>query len=248
MVPLDETSDWTERQRTLASWALSRWADFPIDSDPRPWVFVVSVVLPVGGFRTGEAKMSFLKGDAITTVPVREDVLKLVRDQGLQVSGPTVASPLVISGVMKSEADFSTDRGRVRLPAWGLTGPDINDHIWVLDPEVDAQRWRPTEPGPPAPSLARSPHWSFFSWIETDDRTLHYEFTGGAPEHVEYPDALVVESDKAVVVIPISHDIGPPGARRAKGYRREVVVHLAAKLGARVLVNLDASPVPVVER
>jgi hypothetical protein len=29
---------------------------------------------------------------------------------------------------------------------------------------------------------------------------------------------------------------------------REVVVHLGAKLGARVLINLDASPIPVIER
>jgi hypothetical protein len=94
--------------------------------------------------------------------------------------------------------------------------------------------------------LTRSPHWSFSSWLEADGRTLHYEFTGGAPEHVEYPDALVMESDTAVVVVPVAHDIGPPGPRRAKGYKREVVVHLGAKLGARVLVNLDASPVVVV--
>jgi hypothetical protein len=76
-------------------------------------------------------------------------------------------------------------------------------------------------------------------------------FTSSSPEGhrstVEYPDALVMESNTAVVVVPISHDIGPPGARRAKGYKREVVVHLGAKLGARVLINLDASPIPVIE-
>lgn len=135
----------------------------------------------------------------------------------------------------------------MRLPAWGLAGSDINGHIWVLDPEVEAQRWRPTEPGPPAPSLARSPHWSFSSWIEPDGLTLHFEFTGGAPEHVEYADALVMESDTAVVVVPVAHDIGTPGPRQAKGYKRGVV-HLGVDLGPRVLVNLDAGPVPVTRR
>jgi len=248
MVRNDEQFEWTERHRTLASWALARWIDFPVDADPRPWVFVGSVVLPDGGFRTGEAKISFLKGDVITTVPVPDDVLRLVRAQRHQVSGRPESPPLVISDVLRSDADFSTDRGRVRLPAWGLAGSDINGHIWVLDPEVEAERWRPTEPGPPAPSLTRSPHWSFSSWIETDGRILHFEFTGGAPEHVEYPDASVMESDTALVVVPNAHDIGPPGPRRAKGYKREVVVHLGAQLGARVLVNLDASPVPVIRR
>jgi hypothetical protein len=65
---------------------------------------------------------------------------------------------------------------------------------------------------------------------------------------VDYTDALVMESDKAVVVIPIAHDIGSPGPRRAKGYKREVVVHLGEELGARVLINLDASPISVIER
>jgi hypothetical protein len=248
MIPLDEKGDWAERQQGLASWALSRWADFPVDANPRLWVFVGSVVFPDGGFRTGDAKLSFLKGDIVTTVPLPDDVLSLIRAGRHQVNGPTESPPLVISGVMKSEADFSTDRGRVRLPAWGLNGSDIKGHIWVLAPEVETQQWKPIEPRPPAPSLTGGGHRSFSSWLETDGLTLHYEFTGGAPEHVEYPDGLVMESDTAAVVIPIVHDIGPPGPRRARGYKSEVVVHLGAKLGARVLMNLDASPIPVIER
>jgi hypothetical protein len=246
MVPLDENEDRAERQRDSASWALARWADFPVAAKPRPWVFVGPVVFSDSGFRTGDAKRSFLKGDIETRIPVPDDVLRLVRDQHHDVDGPTDSLPLIISHVSKSDAEFVTDVGRVRLPAWELAGPDIIGHIWVLDPDIEAQRWRPTEPSPPAPSGAGRSHWSFSSWLEPDGRTLHFEFTGGAPEHVEYPDAPVMESATAVVVVPIPHDIGPPGARRAKGYKREVVVHLGATLGARVLINLDATPIPVV--
>ncbi|HEY5024974.1 MAG TPA: hypothetical protein VII76_08365 [Acidimicrobiales bacterium] len=89
MVPIDEEGDWTERQRILASWALSRWADFPIDADPRPWVFVEPVVSPDGGFHTGGAKVSFSKGDVITKVPIPDDVLKLVRAERHEVNGPS---------------------------------------------------------------------------------------------------------------------------------------------------------------
>jgi hypothetical protein len=179
MVPLDEQGDWAERQQALASWALSRWSDFPVAAKLRPWVFVGPVVSPDGGFRTGDAKLSFMKGDVITTPSIPDDVLKLLRAERHEVNGPSESPPLVISGVMRSEADFSTDRGRVRLSAWGLTGSGINGRIWVLDPEVEAQRWKPTEPSPPAPSLARGGLWSFSSWHENDGRTLHYEFTGG---------------------------------------------------------------------
>lgn len=109
MVSNNEQSEWTEGQRTLASWALARWGDFPITATPRAWVFVGSVVLPDGGFRTGEAKISFLKGDITTTVPVPDEVLRLVRAQRHQVSGRAESPPLVINDVVRSDADFFTD-------------------------------------------------------------------------------------------------------------------------------------------
>ena len=36
----------------MASWALERWADFPIELDPRPLVITGPIVLPEKGFRT----------------------------------------------------------------------------------------------------------------------------------------------------------------------------------------------------
>ncbi len=246
MVLDNAKGDRLDRQRAVASWALERWAGFPVEANPRPWVFVGPVIRPEGGFRTGGAKISFMRADINTTVPIPDDVMAHIRQHRHQVRGSTQSRPLEIDRVSKSEADFRTDRGRVRLPAWGLERHDIIGRIWVLDSEVVAQRWKPPEPVQPPPLFTGGTFRSFGSTLEDDGQTLHYVFTGGAPEHVEFPDSVVMESDRAVAVIPIAHDIGPPGPRRAKGYRREVAVRLEAALGPRVLVNLDASPVEVV--
>ena len=234
------------QHRVAASWALERWAGFPVDTDPRPWVFVGSVVRPDGGFRSAGAKHSFMKRDITTTVSIPDSVLGLLIQHRHQVSGSTQSPPLVIDRASLSQADFLTDRGQVRFPAWGLEGDDIIGTIWVLDPEVMVQQWTPPEVDEPAPTVGRGIHRSFTSRLEDDGQTLHFQFTGGAPEHVQYPDAVVIESKQAVAVIPIVVDIGPPGPRRFVGCGREVVVHLGEKLGAHVLVNLDASPVFVV--
>jgi hypothetical protein len=240
---------WTtlEDQKAAAHWALGRWSDFPVEARPRPWVLTAGVVRSEGGFRTAEAKRAFLHGAVTATIPVPDAVLRLVRDRRHQFTGPTVPVPLVIDRLSRSEADFLTDRGDVRFPAWGLEGDGITGRIWVLDPDVVAARWKPSEPSPIGPPRHGGYHRSFKSSIEADGRTLHFQFTGGAPHHVEYPDAVVMESDSAVAVIPVDRDIGPPGPRIALGYGREVVVRLGDELGARVVVNLDASPVVVAQ-
>src|SRR6202043_3616302 len=111
---------------------------------------------------------------------------------------------------------------------------------------VVARRWEPPESHHRPPPLTEGFHRSFRSSLEDDGQTLHFSFTGGEPKYVEYPNSEVMESNQAVAVIPIAHDTGPPGPRRAKGYGREVVVRFRGTLGARVLINLNASPVVVV--
>jgi hypothetical protein len=238
--------DKLERQRAMASWALDRWADFPVDLDPRPLVITGPIVLPEKGFRTGEAKIAFLRGDIEVQGPVPHDVLGALRDAGSleRHPGPEVR-PLVLTHGAKSEATFLTDRGPRILPAWRFDGEDLLGMLSVVEPEVVAMGWKPGEPPPqPAPTAAHF-HRSFRSEIEPDDYTLHFEFTGGFPQWVDYPSSEVIESDHAVAVIPVERDHGPPEPRRAIGYRREVVVSLRQRFGNRVLVNLDASPVSV---
>jgi len=246
MVSDTSAEDRLERRRGLALWALERWRGFPVDANPRPWVFVGSIVRPQRGFRTGEAKLSFLTGNVTSTVPVPDEVLGLVRQSRSQVTGATHSLPLVINRAWRSKADFLTDRGHTRFLAWGLDGEALIGPIWVLDPDIASKQWTPSEPPRhPRPSRIGGIHRSFRSSLEDDGRTLHYQFTGGPPGYEEYPDAVVMETAHAVAVIPIAHGIGRPGPRRLLGYRREVVVRLGNKLGARVLVNLDSSPVVV---
>jgi hypothetical protein len=233
-------------ERAMATWAVERWTDFPVDQDPRPLVFTGPMVLPERGFRTGEAKIAFLRGDVEVQGSVPDGVLDTLRDAGSpeRHPGPNVG-PLVLTHGERSEKIFSTDRGQRALPAWRFEGEELLGVLWVLDPEVAAMQWKPVEPPQqPAPTDGRL-HRSFRSKIEPDGHTLHFEFTGGPSEWVDYPSSEVIESDHAVAVIPVEHDHGPPGARRAIGYGREVVVQLRSRFGNRVLVNLDARPVSV---
>lgn len=225
-----------------ATWAVERWADFPVQQDPRPWVFTGPIVCPEKGFRTGDAKLAFLRGDVEVEGWVPNEVLAILHDRTHR-SGPDIP-PLALNGGTKSETSFSTDRGPRLLPAWRFQSEDLLGPLWVIDSEVAASRWKPTAPPRPAPSGARL-YRSTRSNIEADDRTLHFEFTGGDPRWVDFPTSEVIETEQAVVIIPIEDDHGPPGPRRLVGHRREVVAHLQHHLANRVLVNLDASPVTV---
>ena len=187
-----------------------------------------------------------MAGNITVTASVPEDVLFLLRQSRAQVTGTAGPRPIVLDRVWRSQADFLTDRGHVAFQAWGLDGDELIGQIWVLDPDIASKQWTPPEPPrDPRPSRIGGIHRSLRSSLEDDRRTLHYQFTGGPPEYEEYPDAVVLETNQAVAVIPIAHDIGPPGPRILLGRGREVVVRLADKLSARVLVNLDASPVEV---
>jgi hypothetical protein len=238
------------QDRGWARWALSRWESFPVGRDPRPLVMTGSVTWFEGGFRSGEAKLAFLYGDVEAAVSLPEDVLELLREGE---SGPLPdpgerrwPSPLLITEATSGSAAFHTDRGRREFPAWRLGGPDVDGHFWVLDPAVAASRWKPPEPAPPRPFQGQ-PHRSGSAVIEPDGRTLRFTFVGGVPTLFDYPAAEVIETDQAVVVLPVERYVGPPGPGfvAALGCGRTVTVTLARPLGRRVVVDLDATPITV---
>jgi hypothetical protein len=234
------------RETALATWAVERWADFPVDEDPRPLVFTGPIAFPDDGFTTGRAKAAFLRGDIEVQGPGHDSVLTILRHPGSTEQHPgSNPGPLILTNGRKAETSFSTDRGKRVLPAWRFEGTELLGALWVVDPEVAVHQWKPMEPPEhPAPTRGRS-HRSHRSRIEADDHTLHVEFTGATPDWVDYPRSEVIESDHAVAVTPVGIDHGPPGPRLTVGYRREVVVALRSRLGNRVLVNLDARPVVV---
>jgi hypothetical protein len=223
-----------------ARWAVERWDAFPVQRVPRPLV-VRHTAYSDGGFRSVAAKDAFRHGLVAAHVAVPEAVLAALAE----ADGPPPAGlgPLVITSARESEAEFWTDRGRRRLPAWRLECEHANGPVWVLAPELAAQTW---SPGPPAQRPPGSSHLRFSAVASADERTLRLSFIGGPPAFADYPRAEVVESDRAVAIVPVEKDLLAPGTPRAAvGCLRVVDANLARPLGARVLVDLDASPCEV---
>lgn len=249
MEPGDRQQDsHRARDRAWARWALQRWEAFPVDVRPRPLVLTAPPTRFERGFRSGDAKLAFLHADIQATVPLPDGLLEVLRegDPGLRVAPGQRGwkSPLLITRAFSARAEFDTDRGMREFPAWRLSGPEIDGALWVLDPVVAARRWTPPEPAPPTP-FGGLPHRSASAAIESDGLTLRFTFTGAPPAYTDYPGAEVVETRQALVVLPVAHDVGPPGPRAAIGCARTVVARLAGPLGERVVVDLDASPVAV---
>ena len=231
-----------------ARWALQRWETFPAGLRPRPLVLAGPLTRFERGFRSGAAKLAFLHGDIEAVVPLPDGLLEMLRrsEAGLKAMPGNRArrSPLLITRASPGRAGFVTDRGRRELPAWQLGGPDVDGTFWVLDPAVASRRWELPEPAPPKP-FGGLPHRVASAAIEDDDLTVHFTFTGSPPSFTEYPAAEAVETDQAIVILPVERDIGPPGFRAAPGCARTVTARLNRLLGGRVLVDLDASPVVV---
>lgn len=236
-----------EQERQWASWALGRWASFPADQEPRPLVLVGPAANPEGGFRSGPAKLAFHYGHVEPAVPLPPGLLEVLGAGETRQARPGPRhdrGTLLITSATKDQAVFATDRGRRSLPAWRLTGPDLVGPLWVLDPAIAATRWTQPEDRPPPP-FQGAPHRAAGATMGDDERTLRLAFTGGSPGYVEYPGVEIIDSDQAVVLLPVEHDTGPSGPRPAIGYSREVTATLNRALGHRVLIDLDATPVMV---
>ena len=109
---------------------------------------------------------------------------------------------------------------------------------------VASNCWAPPEPAPPKP-FDGLPHRTASAVIDGDSLTLHFTFTGAPPADAEYPAAEAIETDQALVVLPIARNVGPPGWRATIGCARTVITRLTRPLGERVVIDLDASPVIV---
>jgi len=222
--------------------AVAGWAEFPVGADPRPLVLLDGPVRGEG-FATGDAKLAFLRGAVEAEAGVPEDAVRPLR-RPADGTGPQPRGLLRVVAAERSEAEFATDRGRQRLPAWSLEAADTLGPIWVLSGEVRARCWSPPEPV----SQARiGPHWLRSGAIGADGRELTVEFAGGSERLFGY-DPEVMETPAAVCVVPLPRMIvrlAPGTAITAEGHLRKVRVTLAERLGGRVLVNLDGTAVPV---
>jgi hypothetical protein len=223
-----------------ARWAVARWDAFPAERLPRPLVLVGQRAFVEQGFATGEAKLAYLEGRVESAVPLRAAVLAaFIQELGTGRSA-RAGPPLVITDAVRGETEFVTDRGRRRLPAWRLTAIDALGPIWVLDRELAPGEWQPADPPAiPRPAL-QAPRFDPGTHVVVgpSDATLTLHFTGALPEFERYPEAEIIDSPKAVAIVPKAEDIGPPGARILPGYGHQVTVQLASPIGPRVFVDL----------
>jgi hypothetical protein len=226
MSPFDEDVEW-------ARWAVGRWDEFPVDSEPRPLVLLGPTAHARNGFRSQRAKQAYLKGWIESEVDVPDAVLEILGRR------PDGEKPIVITAAEQCAVEQPTDRGPRWLPGWELRSDQTLGPIVVLDPEVIAETWAPPEPGPPPPAVAEPGHAPVRA--EADGRTLTYRFMGALPNYEHYPSAEVIESPQAVAVVPHAEDVGPSGARIAPGFGHRITVTLEEPLGARVLVDLHGN-------
>jgi len=227
-----------------AAWrAVAGWADFPASAGPRPLVLLHGPVRVDRGFATGDAKLAFLLGVVEAEAGVAEEAVQSLRRQA-SGTGPRPRAPLRVSAAERSEAEFATDRGYRRLPAWKLDAADMLGPIWVLTGEAQSRCWSPSKV---ASQERFGPHLLRSGSIGADSRELAVEFTGGS-EHLFRYDAEVIETPTAVCVVPLPRmtvRLAPGRAATTEGHPRKVRVTLTERLGGRVLVNLDGTPVSV---
>lgn len=232
-----------------AQWALTRWETFPVDAAERPLVLVDSPVRVSQGFATGEAKLNFFAGNIDGPAPLPPGVHDvIVRAAGSSPPARVTSRHVVaITKVTADHIEVNTDRGFRELRAWRLSGPEIVEYVWIVDPPVVVASWpRPEQPSPPV-HLAGTSHLLLEARLDKDRRTLIVAIIGGAEAEAQIR-ATVVETHAAVAIIPPSSpepSVHAHAWATPVGKRKLITVTLAEPLGNRVLVDLDGSPCTV---
>ncbi len=236
-------TDEDRRELAAAADAVGAWGDFPFDAVPRPVVLTGEAVQVERGFATGEAKYAFLQGaiEADETVPA-EPVRALRREP--QLTGAPARSRLRVTCAFVDQTAFATDRGPLVLPAWKVEAVDTLGPIWVLTDQARQRCWNPSPPV----AAERGSHGLDHATVDADGTTLTVFFTGSSPKYVGYRPE-VIETAAALTVVPLGHLLAGQtltGPVPAVGHPRTVEVRLGSPIDGRVLVNPNATPVPVV--
>jgi hypothetical protein len=237
-----------ERGLVWARWAVARWASFPVTQEPRPLLLIGPDRFVEVGFSSSDAKAAFGEGRFEFVASVPEPVRAALTRRPMASTPLRSVHALRITGATRSAAEFRTDRGRMRLPAWRLTCASSDGPIWLLDPELEGSRWWPPSrdlmPPPELPRPSDDP--GARSDLHEDGVTLTVYVLGAVPELERYTGGQVIESPQAVAVVPIGEDIGPSAPfRTLAGHMHKVTVRLKEPLGARVHVDLHGNPVEV---
>ena len=242
--------DWQER-------AVARWADFPLETDPRPIVLIGSGVR-LGDRFAGDSfkfvesdfKKAFAFGMIEGAPGVPDEPVQLLRRRrrpDLEVPG---GPSLLLTRAERSETDFWTDRGRRVLSAWRIESSGARGAIWAVDEAARAECWSP--PPSPDPGEPRRPERLDLecATLFEDGVTLRVRFRGELESMVAY-DGSVLETSTAVCVVPVERRLQEEARATASwplvdtSHSRELTVRLDRPLGARALVGLGGHPVAV---
>jgi hypothetical protein len=242
--------------------ALRAWAQFPVDADPRPIVFLREV-FGQSGFHTGAQKVAFMSGnwtmpqdlpsspamvDGYPIITAREALERLRTADGN--GGPRhEGRPITVSSIRLGRALAPEDRGGRSVPAWevrftGSLGPN-----WVPAVAPPARYDLPPGtnlygPGAVATHGGRRLSINFFGSPDQSGPC-------GADYAVKFRESAhavafrIVQLDR-----PTSTPSDQPVTCDAVGYNRNLSITLDQPIGNRVLVEADSpadirGPLPV---
>ncbi len=240
--------DWQER-------AVERWADFPVEADPRPVVLTgggVQLGEPIGNFKFVESdfKRAFALGMVEGAPGVPDEPVELLRRRRRPDREVPAGPSLILTRAERSKTEFWTDRGRRDLSAWRIESSGARGVIWALDEAGHAQCWVP----PPSPDTPERRPYSLGLQCATlfdDGVTLRVRFRGELEAMVAY-GASVLETSTAVCIVPVESPLQQEARATASwplgddSHSRELTVRLDRPLGGRVLVGHGGYPVTVI--
>jgi hypothetical protein len=242
------------------------WDGFPVDRVPRPIVAVTGGLIEVTGFHRGAAKIAFETGRIELATPLPQapptvavdlpegrftfpplppdEAFAAVRAQGSPANAPGESpAPVRFTSVTLGSAEFSTDRGRLRLPAWLFGGPDLIAPVaW---PAVGKEAfWRYGEPNDATPMPP--------SQLAQDGRRIRWSVPGRDCPSVPVMRyrVEVTETATTVALTTVGEIVSTPSPEEKKIACPAVLpkpvpydVDLAAPLGNRVVLGLPNGPI-----
>jgi hypothetical protein len=190
------------------------------------------------GYTSSEAKIAFAEnrlrvGDGVASTAVASLVAEL---------GPLAADPvqsLTVQDAVPVRYPFATDRGPREMRAWSLQVTDSIGPVVVVDVDERERLWFP-------PELARGGGTAYC--LDADCTRLRYRFMGTPTAYADYNGVDLAVSETAVAVLPReSSTVAEGQAILLYAEERDVEIHLAGPLGARVLVSASGYPIEVLQ-
>ena len=211
--------------------ALAMWEAFPVHREQRPIVLTAMGVRALDRLMVDTQWRSLFDAPGVPESELPPEIAPAAVDYCRDVQS---GAQRPLANIIRADGPFATDRGTRELPAWMMHPDDRRWPFIALDPDFERRMtWRP-------PGVGAAHHEE--AVLAHDGRTLTFRFIGTPAQYADYPDAVVFETDTAVLVEPVEVARDGNGIRLAYAEEREVVVRLAAPLGNRVLVGIGHGP------